>query len=213
MKSYFRNGEKAQDKDVFIAVMGTTGSGKSSFISLLAEPGTQAIYSYLYKYDNNTNVYLIDTPGFDDTNRDDSDVLREIAFWLSDSLMKKIKLSGMFYFHPISDPRMQGSAMKNILMFKKLLERHLNNQESAKQLVSNLLKDKKVILTRQTLAKPLTATLLAKGKIQEIERGAGEIEDQSGGSQKRGTAQGRERAHSTKKDRGGGAASTATGAV
>ncbi len=33
----FRNGREARENDVFIAVMGVTGAGKSSFISLLAD--------------------------------------------------------------------------------------------------------------------------------------------------------------------------------
>ncbi|KAJ5678494.1 P-loop containing nucleoside triphosphate hydrolase protein [Penicillium maclennaniae] len=203
-ETFFRNGVEPRTNDVFIAVMGVTGSGKSSFISLLAEPGTnvsighgtQGVNSYLYKHDDDINVYLIDTPGFDDTNRDDSDVLREIALWLSESIKSSVKLSGMFYLHRIADPRMQGTAKKNLLMFKRLcgenalknvilvttmwdkvkdsegdarerelketedfwgymvrngsrVERHFNNQESAKQLVSKLLKEKRIELTIQ----------------------------------------------------------------
>ena len=75
---------------------------------------------YLYRYNNETNVYLIDTPGFDDTNRSDVDVLMEITNWLSESFEKDVKLSGMLYFHRIIDPRMQGSAKKNLLMFQAL---------------------------------------------------------------------------------------------
>lgn len=65
-------------------------------------------------------VYLIDTPGFDDTNRSDTTVLKEIATWLTDSYSHEIKLSGIIYLHRISDPRMPGSAKRNLLMFKKL---------------------------------------------------------------------------------------------
>lgn len=68
----------------------------------------------------NTTVYLIDTPGFDDTNRSDDEVLREIATWLTDSFTAEIRLSGIIYLHRISDVRMQGSAKLNLSMFKKL---------------------------------------------------------------------------------------------
>ncbi|KAI6373106.1 hypothetical protein MCOR25_003505 [Pyricularia grisea] len=50
----------------------------------------------------------------------DSDVLREIASWLTNSFRNKILLHGIIYLHRISDPRMQGSARKNLMMFKKL---------------------------------------------------------------------------------------------
>ena len=63
---------------------------------------------------------MIDTPGFDDTNRSDTEVLREIATWLTDSYANGIKLHGILYLHRITDVRMQGSARKNLFMFKKL---------------------------------------------------------------------------------------------
>lgn len=63
---------------------------------------------------------MIDTPGFDDSRRSDTDVLREIADWLNKSYETDILLRGILYFHRITDTRMQGSARKNILLFSKL---------------------------------------------------------------------------------------------
>lgn len=71
-----------------------------------------------------TTVYLIDTPGFDDTNRSDTQVLREIATWLTVSYSANIRLSGIIYLHRISDARMSGSAKKNLFMFRKLCGPH-----------------------------------------------------------------------------------------
>lgn len=65
-------------------------------------------------------VYLIDTPGFDDTNRSDTQVLTEIATWLGDSYRSKVLLHGIIYLHRITDVRMSGSARRNLLMFKHL---------------------------------------------------------------------------------------------
>jgi myosin heavy subunit len=65
-------------------------------------------------------VYLIDTPGFDDTNRSDTEVLSEIAVWLGKSYRSNILLHGIIYLHRITDIRMQGSARKNLIMFKQL---------------------------------------------------------------------------------------------
>jgi hypothetical protein len=68
----------------------------------------------------NLCVHLIDTPGFDDTNRSDVQVLQDIAHWLSTSFKQGTRLSGVIFLHRISDPKMAGSARKNLLMFKKL---------------------------------------------------------------------------------------------
>jgi len=64
--------------------------------------------------------YLIDTPGFDDSTRSDTDILREVASWLTKAYTNNIKLTGIIYLHRILDVRLGGSAMKNLRMFKKL---------------------------------------------------------------------------------------------
>jgi len=65
-------------------------------------------------------IYLIDTPGFDDTSRSDVDVLREVADWLNSAYTANIQLAGIVYLHRIIDNRMSGSAVKNLRMFKQL---------------------------------------------------------------------------------------------
>lgn len=75
---------------------------------------------YAYELSASRTVYLVDTPGFDDTNRSDTEVLREIAGWFNASYNNKVLLHGIIYLHRIADVRMQGSAKKNLLMFKKL---------------------------------------------------------------------------------------------
>ena len=71
-------------------------------------------------YRPDISVYLIDTPGFDDTNRSDTEVLKEIAVWLTASYSMSIKLHGIIHLHRITDLRMQGSAKRNLFLFKKL---------------------------------------------------------------------------------------------
>jgi hypothetical protein len=66
------------------------------------------------------NITLVDTPGFDDTSRSDTEVLILIANWLRDSYKDRTFLSGIIYLHRISDPRMSGSSIKNLRMFRKL---------------------------------------------------------------------------------------------
>lgn len=119
-----------QESDVAIAIMGLTGSGKSTFISLLADEPVQIGHSlesctenvnvYSFKLDGSRTVHLIDTPGFDDTNRSDADVLKQIALSLNTIYREKIPLAGMLYLHRITDLRMSGSALKNVHVFEKL---------------------------------------------------------------------------------------------
>jgi hypothetical protein len=82
--------------------------------------GTTAVDVYAYDISSSKTAFLIDTPGFDDTNRSDTEVLREIAKWLGASYKSKIKLHGIIYLHRITDIRMQGSAKKNFILFGQL---------------------------------------------------------------------------------------------
>ncbi|KAN0070787.1 P-loop containing nucleoside triphosphate hydrolase protein [Elaphomyces granulatus] len=118
-------------RDIIIAVMGVTGAGKSTFISLLSDQEneieighglqscTTKVGVYYFKY-RGVRIFLIDTPGFDDTTRSDSEVLKDIAFWLAAAYTKEAQLAGIIYLHRISDPKMQGSALRNLRMFKQL---------------------------------------------------------------------------------------------
>ncbi|KAK9784610.1 putative P-loop containing nucleoside triphosphate hydrolase protein [Seiridium cardinale] len=127
----YLGGFEPEETDVVIALMGVTGSGKSTFISQCTEEEvkvghdlescTQDVGVYRCHFPNSAaNVYLIDTPGFDDTNRSDTDVLKGIAEWLAGSYQKNILLDGILYLHRIDEPRMQGSARRNLNLFGKL---------------------------------------------------------------------------------------------
>jgi len=82
-------------EDIVIALMGVTGSGKSTLVSLLSDgpvrigheltscrstdeevfdnrltiPGTAEIEIHSFIYKDTRRIFLIDTPGFDDTHR------------------------------------------------------------------------------------------------------------------------------------------------
>lgn len=88
---------------------------------LTEKKGTQEIGVYSFQYNKTTKVHLIDTPGFDDTNRTDFRVLEEIASFLSSSYKEEMEINGIIYLHRISDIRMQGSSMTSIRMFRKLV--------------------------------------------------------------------------------------------
>ncbi|KAG9224648.1 hypothetical protein CCMSSC00406_0002201 [Pleurotus cornucopiae] len=68
----------------------------------------------------NRTVRLIDTPGFNDTSKTDTEVLTMIAASLSSMYRGGVKLSGAIYIHRISDVRMGGASTRNFKLFKGL---------------------------------------------------------------------------------------------
>lgn len=66
------------------------------------------------------DVTLVDTPGFDDTNISDVDILALIAKYLADEFENRRQISGVIYLHRITDNRMGGTALRNFRMFKEL---------------------------------------------------------------------------------------------
>ncbi|PMD60046.1 P-loop containing nucleoside triphosphate hydrolase protein [Hyaloscypha bicolor E] len=110
--------------------MGVTGAGKSSFIrrvtgndGVLIGSGLQSMTQEVqsYKFEHDGKVYsIVDTPGFNDTYRSDNEVLKELADWLLKSYQDGVKINGIIYLHRISDTKMEGSALRNLRMFRKL---------------------------------------------------------------------------------------------
>lgn len=83
--------------------------------------GTTVVDGYLYERRDDQNIWLIDTPGFDDTSKANAKVLREIAssmctFWDD----KCLSIGGLIYVHRITDIRMSGSSLKSIRIFEAL---------------------------------------------------------------------------------------------
>jgi energy-coupling factor transporter ATP-binding protein EcfA2 len=121
--------EELKEEDIVIAVMGPTGSGKSTFINVATgvdagvghelESCTSEIGIIKMVFPG-SNIVFVDTPGFDDTKRSDSDILKMISDWLEITFERKILLSGLLYFHRISDNRMAGTPLKNLRMFEEL---------------------------------------------------------------------------------------------
>ncbi|KAI6104713.1 P-loop containing nucleoside triphosphate hydrolase protein [Pisolithus croceorrhizus] len=124
----------ARIKDTIIALMGPTGAGKSSFIVNVTKQEGKDVGHDLTPYTSEikatkcevegSNIVLVDTPGFDNTNISDLDILKLISDWLNaEYRTSRPVLSAILYFHRISDNRMVGTPLKNLRVFEKLCGR------------------------------------------------------------------------------------------
>ena len=62
-------------------------------------------------------VTLIDTPGFDDTERSDADILELISEYLLETYAQKILLTGIILLQPVTGNRVKGSEKRRVLLF------------------------------------------------------------------------------------------------
>ncbi|KAF8130134.1 P-loop containing nucleoside triphosphate hydrolase protein [Boletus edulis] len=119
--------------DFVIIVMGLTGTGKTNFINKLAgnperrEAGglvsdTQHVTPYPISYHPSLRVVLVDTPGFDNTHRKDSETLELITDWLTQKYpdWTTLKIAGIIYFHRITDNSMSGSTLRSLDVLRQL---------------------------------------------------------------------------------------------
>jgi len=65
-------------------------------------------------------VVFVDTPGFDDTYKSDTDIVMMVANWLIQTYQQNANLARIVYLHRITDNRMSGSLMKSLLLFTSL---------------------------------------------------------------------------------------------
>lgn len=67
-----------------------------------------------------SKILVIDTPGFDDTKRSDSEILDEIARILACQYQLGVQLKGVIYVHRIADLRYGNSAVKTFEICKRI---------------------------------------------------------------------------------------------
>jgi hypothetical protein len=87
---------------------------------MLTSKGTGEVGIFKCYASNIGTFYLVDSPGFDDTHKSDTDILMELTGWLSEAYQTKILLTGIIYLHRIMDVRLGGKALQNLKMFKSL---------------------------------------------------------------------------------------------
>ena len=63
---------------------------------------------------------MIDTPGFDDTERSDADVLDLISKYLYETYKRNILLTGIILLQPITGNKVKGSESKRLRLFEKI---------------------------------------------------------------------------------------------
>jgi hypothetical protein len=89
------------------------------FCSKTRIAGTKTVNGFRLQ-DGETNYVLVDTPGLNDTALSDTDIVNTIIDWLEKTYRNNSKLNAILYLHPITDLRIQGSAIRNLRMFRKL---------------------------------------------------------------------------------------------
>lgn len=85
---------------------------------LIISTGTSIVRDHTFVADG-YRITLIDTPGFNDTYRSETDILKEIASYLAEKYKNNRKLSGIIYLHAF-ERRMSGSSLRNLKMFQEL---------------------------------------------------------------------------------------------
>ncbi|ETN38049.1 uncharacterized protein HMPREF1541_07672 [Cyphellophora europaea CBS 101466] len=124
-------------KEVYILVMGLTGAGKSTFISIVTGDDsipigkddeldcvTQEVRDYSFEtsyHGEFYEVHLIDSPGFDDGVANDAEILSRIATYINVLYKMKNTIAGVLYLHDITKARMGGVGLRNLRMLENMI--------------------------------------------------------------------------------------------
>ncbi|KAK0711825.1 P-loop containing nucleoside triphosphate hydrolase protein [Lasiosphaeris hirsuta] len=123
-----RHVNRKRDGEVMIALLGVTGAGKSTFASIASGKQLEIGHgvkpyplSVKFELDGRT-VILIDTPGFDDDQRSDVQILEAIFKWMTrKGLLKNQLLDGLIFLHPVTLNRVGGAEQRRTRLFEKIL--------------------------------------------------------------------------------------------
>ncbi|CCF32236.1 hypothetical protein CH063_04656 [Colletotrichum higginsianum] len=124
---------KDDSSEGVVLVMGVTGAGKSYFLnqlqnhsvkeghSLFAETQScQAVQIFL-DGDESRSITVVDTPGFDDTERSPAEILAEITEYLAAQHASGLPLRGILYLHKITDNKMTGTSKSYLRLLESLV--------------------------------------------------------------------------------------------
>lgn len=67
------------------------------------------------------SVTLIDTPGFDDSKRNEVEILRLVSAHLMETYVKGTRLNGIVFLQPVNQPRVTASEATRTRLFKSLM--------------------------------------------------------------------------------------------
>ncbi|KAG8684824.1 hypothetical protein FRC08_013466, partial [Ceratobasidium sp. 394] len=111
-------------------IFGATGTGKTTFVNdasggdLQVGDDLQACTQDVATSNNfqldGRDICLIDTPGFDDTELSDTEILKRISGFLSTTYENGYRLTGIIYLHRITDGRMGGISRRTFKIFREL---------------------------------------------------------------------------------------------
>ncbi|KAF4415300.1 GTP binding domain [Fusarium acutatum] len=118
-----------EPRDMFFLVMGLTGAGKSTFVSnctghavnvghgLYSCTNSMGVFQYTR---HGQRIFLVDTPGFNDTTRSDIDTLEILATYLGASYANGVRICGVIMLYPITNNRMAGSNLRSLTILKAI---------------------------------------------------------------------------------------------
>ena len=120
-----------QNGDVAIIVLfGPTGAGKTTFANVASgstlrvgnglKACTQEVAQSEPFIVDDRPVVVIDCPGFDDTYLSETEILTRLGGFLAAAYSNMYKITGLLYMHRIIDPRVGGTSLRHMNMFKEL---------------------------------------------------------------------------------------------
>ncbi|KAF8746755.1 50S ribosome-binding GTPase [Rhizoctonia solani] len=169
-----------------VAIFGSTGAGKTTFVNIasgsklcmghdLMSCTRDVLLADTYQYKGH-EIQLIDTPGFDDTNLPDLEVLRRIADFLAESYEKEGPLSGAIFFHSIEREHVRRKAqLKDSQLFGEAIGKGIKvgqysaggTQDEARTLIASLFNARQLpfAIQRKMVDKKLQLGQTAAGKV------------------------------------------------
>ncbi|KAJ2915301.1 hypothetical protein MD484_g5092, partial [Candolleomyces efflorescens] len=129
--------EDVRPDDLIIVIMGSTRSGKSTFINRFCGKDVRQVYHGLKSCTKEIGattytlpsthpswpgrrVVLVDTPSFDHTDEGEFEILRRISMWLADVYRRGVKITGLIYLHSIDHNRISGSSLLSHDIFRSI---------------------------------------------------------------------------------------------